>query len=64
MDESKREAMIATCAQRLVENLESMTPYSKFVYMKKLVAQLDDMRLIALNFAVEMTPNQGGNNAE
>jgi hypothetical protein len=60
MEESKREAMIATCAQRLVENLESMSAYDKQAYMEKLVAQLDDMRLIALNFAVEMTPEQKG----
>jgi hypothetical protein len=58
MDESKREAMIVTCAQRLTENFDKMTPYQKFDYMKKLVSQLDDMRLIALNFAVEMTPQQ------
>lgn len=66
MDDQKRQDMVTKCARRLVKNLESMGGYDKQMYMEKLVAQLDDMRLIALNFAVEMTPNQGGqnNNAE
>lgn len=60
MEESKRQDMVTKCARRLVKNLESMGGYDKQIYMEKLVAQLDDMRLIALNFAVEMTPEQKG----
>ncbi len=57
LKEPERSEMVRKCAERILSNLDKMTPEQKQEYMQQVVTRLTDARLMAFNFAIEMTPN-------
>jgi len=57
MTEQERQDIVKKAAQRILQNLEKQSGYSKLMLIEKLVGMLDDVHLIALDFAIDMTPS-------
>lgn len=58
MTKEERRDIVKKAAQRIVNNLDAMSDYSRVMYIEKLVTMLDDIHLAALDFAIEMTPEK------
>ena len=65
LDQTTRERIIATAAVRFLANLEIMTSYgAKLDYMRGVIRQYDDLHLVALEFAIGMTPDPASTNRQ
>lgn len=61
LTEQARRDITEKGAVRILRNLDNMaSEQNRIAYLQKLVAMLDDTHLMALDFSIEMTPDQKG----
>lgn len=56
MNNDERKRIVRKAADRMSTNLEKLKGYARTQYLMRLVDMLDDTRLEALDFAIDMTP--------
>lgn len=57
--ENEQTKRVDKIAARILHNLEQMKPEDRPAYMQKLIGFLDWQQLTLLEFAVDMSPEQG-----
>lgn len=62
MTSDERKQIVRKTSERVLHDLEKLKGYSRLYHVMKLVDMLDDTRLVALDFATDLTPeiSEGG----